>query len=144
MNLLTKTLMKTFVKGHVWLYKASGGRRGTMMNGRKLILLTTTGKRSGQPRTVPVVPFIDGKDMYVIASMGGAPSHPAWYGNLVANPDVGVQLGSETWRARATPLEGAERDRIWGRLTAEMPNFAKYQEKTTRVIPVIRLERQSN
>jgi deazaflavin-dependent oxidoreductase (nitroreductase family) len=137
-------LMKAFVKGHVWLYKSSGGRRGTTMNGRKLILLTTTGKRSGQPRTVPVVPFLDGNDMYVMASMGGAPTNPAWYGNLIANPVVGVQLGSETWRARAVPLEGAERDRIWSRITADMPNFAKYQEKTARVIPVVRLERQSN
>jgi deazaflavin-dependent oxidoreductase (nitroreductase family) len=134
-------LMKAFVKGHVWLYKASGGRRGTTMNGRKLILLTTVGKRSGQPRTVPVVPFFDGKEMYVMASMGGAPSDPAWYRNLVANPDVQVQLGPETWRAKAVPLEGQERDRIWSRVTAEMANFGKYQQRTSRIIPVVRLVR---
>jgi deazaflavin-dependent oxidoreductase (nitroreductase family) len=137
-------IFKAFVKGHVWLYKKSGGRRGAIMNGRKLILLTTTGKQSGQPRTVPVVPFLDGNTMYVMASMGGAPTNPAWYTNLVANPDVAVQLGAETWRARAVPLEGAERDRIWSRVTAEMPNFGDYQKKTSRVIPVVRLDRQTN
>ncbi len=136
--------MKAFVKGHVWLYKASGGRRGTTMNGRKLILLTTIGKKSGRPRTVPVVPFFDGQDMYVMASMAGAPSDPAWYRNLLANPDVGVQLGAEAWRARATPLEGEERDRVWKRVISDMPNFAKYQDKTSRVIPVVRLVRQSS
>lgn len=137
--------MKLFVKGHVWLYKSSGGRRGTTMRGRKLILLTTVGKKSGQQRTVPVVPFIEGDEMFVIASMGGAPSHPAWYGNLCANPQVGVQLGAEQWRARAVPLaEGEERDRVWKRITAAMPDFGKYQTKTSRVIPVVRLERVSN
>lgn len=144
MNPLMKALMKAFVKAHVWLYRSSGGRRGGTMSGRKLILLTTIGKRSGQPRTVPVVPFLDGKDMYVMASMGGAPAHPAWYQNLVANPEVRVQLGSDTWRARAIPLEGKERDDLWIRVTAEMANFGKYQLKTSRVIPVVRLDRQAS
>src|SRR6516162_8162586 len=129
-------LMKAFVKGHVWLYKASGGRRGTMMNGRQLILLTTIGKRSGQERIVPVVPFVDGGKMYVMASMGGSPTHPAWFNNLVANPDVRVQRGTETWRAKAVPLEGVERDRVWNLVKADMPNFGKYEQKTSRVIPV--------
>jgi deazaflavin-dependent oxidoreductase (nitroreductase family) len=137
-------LMKLFVKGHVWLYETSGGRRGTTMQGRKLILLTTTGRKSGQPRTVPVVPYIDGNEMFVMASMGGAPSHPAWYANLLANPEVGVQLGPDRWRARATPVEGEERDRLWKRITQVMPNFGKYQEKTSRVIPVVRLTRLSS
>jgi len=135
-------LLKLFVKGHVWLYKASGGRRAATMRGRKVILLTTVGKKSGQPRTVPVVPFFDGDDVFVIASMGGAPTHPAWFLNLRANPDVGVQLGPNQWRARAVPVDGEERDRLWKRITAAMPDFAKYQEKTSRVIPVVRLVRQ--
>jgi deazaflavin-dependent oxidoreductase (nitroreductase family) len=137
-------LMKLFVKGHVWLYKSSGGRRGITMRGRKLILLTTVGNKSGQPRTVPVVPFLDGDDIFVIASMGGAPIHPAWYLNLCKNPEVGVQLGPEKWRALAVPVkEGEERDRIWKRITEQMPDFGKYQEKTSRVIPVVRLVRQA-
>jgi deazaflavin-dependent oxidoreductase (nitroreductase family) len=137
-------LLKLFVKGHVLLSKSSGGRRGSTMQGRKIILLTTVGNKSGEPRTVPVVPFIDGADTYVMASMGGAPQHPAWYVNLRKNPDVQVQLGADSYRARAVTLdEGPDRDRIWKRITEDMPNFGEYQKKTTRVIPVVRLERQA-
>jgi deazaflavin-dependent oxidoreductase (nitroreductase family) len=138
-------IFKLFVKAHVWMYKSSGGKRGATMRGRPLILLTTTGKKSGQARTVPVVPYLDGEDMYVIASMGGAPQHPAWFTNLRANPDVGVQLGPETWRARAEVVaEGAERDRLWKGITDQMPNFGEYQKKTARVIPVVKLVRQAS
>jgi deazaflavin-dependent oxidoreductase (nitroreductase family) len=137
-------LLKLFVKGHVWLYQSSGGRRGGTMNGRKILLLTTVGNKSGQSRTVPVVPFFDGGETYVIASMGGAPQHPAWYKNLLANPAVGVQVGADRWKARAAVVdEGAERDRLWKKITEEMPNFGKYQEKTSRVIPVVRLIKQA-
>jgi deazaflavin-dependent oxidoreductase (nitroreductase family) len=137
-------LFKLIVKGHVWLYESSGGRRGSNMRGRKVLLLTTVGNKSGQMRTVPVVPFFDGSETYVIASMGGAPEHPAWYRNLSANPDVGVQLGSEKWRARAVVVdEGPERDRLWKGITEQMPNFGEYQKKTSRVIPVVRLVKQA-
>jgi deazaflavin-dependent oxidoreductase (nitroreductase family) len=135
-------LFKLFVRLHVWLYRSSGGKRGTTMRGRQLILLTTTGKKTGKQRTVPVVPFRDGGDMYVMASMGGAPQNPAWFNNLVANPDVGVQLGADTWRARAEVVpEGAERDRLWKAITTDMPGFGEYEKKTTRVIPVVKLVR---
>jgi deazaflavin-dependent oxidoreductase (nitroreductase family) len=137
-------LFKLFVQGHVWLYQTSGGRRGSTMGGRKVLLLTTVGNKSGKSRTVPVVPFFDGGETYVIASMGGAPAHPAWYKNLRANPEVGVQLGGEKWRARAVAVdEGPERDRLWKAIVEQMPNFGTYQEKTTRVIPVVRLARQA-
>jgi deazaflavin-dependent oxidoreductase (nitroreductase family) len=131
---------KLFVKGHVWLYKSSGGKRGSMMQGMKIILLTTKGRKTGEPRTVPVVPYRDGDEMYVIASMAGAPQHPAWFHNLSADPDVSVQLGAETWRARAEVVpEGPERDRLWKAITELMPNFGEYQKKTTRVIPLVHL-----
>lgn len=136
-------LFKLIVKAHVWLYQSSEGRRGSTMRGRKLLLLTTVGKKTGRERTVPVVPFFDGGETYVIASMGGAPQHPAWYLNLQANPDVGVQLGAEKWRARAVPVEGEVRHRLWKSIVEQMPNFGKYQEKTSRIIPVIRLEKES-
>jgi deazaflavin-dependent oxidoreductase (nitroreductase family) len=136
-------LLKLFVKGHVWLYQSSGGRRGATMQGRKILLLTTVGNKSGQERTVPVVPFFEGGETYVIASMGGAPEHPAWYKNLKAKPEVGVQIGPEKWRAKAIAVEGPERERLWKLITSEMPNFGKYQEKTSRVIPVVRLARQA-
>jgi deazaflavin-dependent oxidoreductase (nitroreductase family) len=136
-------LFKLFVKGHVWLYQSSGGRRGATMRGRKILLLTTTGSKTGKQRTVPVVPFFDGGETYVIASMGGAPEHPAWYKNLRANPEVGVQVGPDQWKARAVVVdEGADRDRLWNKIATEMPNFGEYQKKTTRVIPVVRLARQ--
>jgi len=136
-------LFKLFVKGHVWLYQSSGGRRGATMGGRKILLLTTTGSKTRKQRTVPVVPFFDGGETYVIASMGGAPEHPAWYKNLRANPEVGVQVGPDQWKARAVVVdEGADRDRLWNKIATEMPNFGEYQKKTTRVIPVVRLARQ--
>jgi deazaflavin-dependent oxidoreductase (nitroreductase family) len=136
-------LLKLFVAGHVRLYQSSGGRWGSTMSGRKILLLTTTGNKSGKSRTVPVVPFLDGGETYVIASMGGAPEHPAWYRNLRANPEVGVQIGAEQWRARAVVVEdGPERQRLWTQIVEQMPNFGKYQEKTSRVIPVVRLARQ--
>jgi deazaflavin-dependent oxidoreductase (nitroreductase family) len=137
-------LFKLFVKGHVWLYQSSGGRRGATMQGRKILLLTTVGNKSGKSRTVPVVPFFEGAETYVIASMGGAPEHPAWYKNLLANPDVSVQVGADTWRSRATVVdEGPERDRLWKAIVEQMPNFGEYQKKTSRVIPVVRLARQA-
>ena len=105
-----------------------------------VILLTTKGRKTGEARTVPVVPYLDGDEMYVIASMGGAPQHPAWFNNLTADPDVGVQRGGDVWRARAEVVpEGAERDRLWKGITELMPNFGEYEKKTTRVIPVVHL-----
>jgi deazaflavin-dependent oxidoreductase (nitroreductase family) len=133
-------LFKLFVKGHVWLYRSSGGRRGATMQGMKVLLLTTKGRKSGEARTVPIVYYLDGDEMYVIASMGGAPQSPAWFHNLTADPDVTVQRGPDTWRARAEVVpEGAERDRLWKGVTEQMPNFGEYQKKTTRVIPVVHL-----
>jgi proline iminopeptidase len=79
-----------------------------------------------------------------MASMAGAPQHPSWFLNLQKNPTVGVQLGADRWRARATVVEGEEREALWKRITAEMPGFAKYQEKTSRLIPVVRLQREAD
>jgi deazaflavin-dependent oxidoreductase (nitroreductase family) len=137
MNLLARL----FVKGHVVLYQSSDGKRGGMMRGMPVLLLTTRGRKSGRERTVPVVPHRDGDTLYVIASMGGAPQNPAWYVNLKANPEVGVQLGANKFRARAQTLEEPERARIWAQITAAMPNFADYQKRTSRIIPVVRLVR---
>lgn len=133
---------KLIVKLQVWLYQSSGGRRGSRMRGRQLVLLTTTGSKTGKQRTVPLVPFREGEQLYVMASLAGAPEHPAWFKNLRAKPDVEVQLGADKWRARAEIVpEGPERDRLWNAITAELPNFGDYQKKTTRVIPVVRLVR---
>jgi deazaflavin-dependent oxidoreductase (nitroreductase family) len=136
-------LFKLFVKGHVWLYRSSDGKRGAKMGGLPVLLLTTRGRKSGAQRTVPVVPFKDTGETYVIASMGGQPQHPAWFFNLKANPEVEVQLGSDRWHARAEELSPERRNDVWPRIVAAMPNFGEYQKKTSRVIPVVRLVKQS-
>ncbi len=138
------TFGQLFIKGHVWLYRSSGGKRGGSIKGMPVLLLTTRGRKTGEARTVPLVPFVDGDDYYVMGSMGGAPAHPAWFLNAEKNPDVEVQVGADTWRARAVVLPEAERAKIWPRVKERYPNFADYEKKTTRVIPVVHLQRQAN
>ena len=123
-------------------FRANGGKVTGMFAGRPLLLLTTTGARSGQRRTTPLVHTWDGDRIVVIASKGGAPTSPGWYHNLVANPTVTVELGAETFPAKATAVTGAERDRLYAAQAALMPTFAEYETKTTRKIPVVVLERQ--
>jgi deazaflavin-dependent oxidoreductase (nitroreductase family) len=106
-----------------------------------MMLLTTTGAKSGQPRTTPLVHTRSGDDLVIIASKGGDPKHPAWYHNLVANPTVEVEVGTDRYSATARVAEGDEREALWKAQAALMPNFDEYQEKTTRQIPVIVLER---
>ena len=120
--------------------------RGTItegpFTGRDLLLLTTTGKRTGQPRTHPLVYTKDGDRLLVIASKGGAPTHPAWYHNLRAHPLVTVEVGAETYTATAIPVTGgAERRRLYDQHAAINPGFKDYEKKTTRVIPAVLLER---
>ncbi|MFI5261191.1 MAG: nitroreductase family deazaflavin-dependent oxidoreductase [Candidatus Limnocylindrales bacterium] len=110
------------------------------MTGRRLLLLTTTGARSGLPRTSPVAYTRDGDAFVIIASKGGAPTHPAWYHNLLAHPTVTVEVGGDSWRAVATPVHGAERRRLYDVQAALMPGFAEYETRTQRVIPVVRLQ----
>ena len=109
--------------------------------GRNLLLLHTTGARSGEDRLAPVVYTRDGDAIVIVASKGGAPTDPAWYRNLLANPVVTVELGGETFQAKATAVEGGERDRLYAAHAAEHPSFKDYPTKTTRVIPVVRLVR---
>jgi deazaflavin-dependent oxidoreductase (nitroreductase family) len=109
--------------------------------GRRLILLTTTGARSGQPRTAPLAFTRDGDRYVVIASKGGSPSHPDWYHNLVRNPVVTLETGEETFQARARIAEGEERERLYTAQAALMPTFAEYQRRTARQIPVVVFER---
>jgi deazaflavin-dependent oxidoreductase (nitroreductase family) len=125
-------------------FRANAGKVGGQFDGAPLLLLHTTGARSGQERVHPVVYLADGDRLYVFASKAGAPTNPDWYHNLVANPDVTLELGSETVPARATPLEGEERDRVFRRQAERMPGFADYERKAQgRVIPVIALDRAS-
>jgi deazaflavin-dependent oxidoreductase (nitroreductase family) len=112
-----------------------------MFKGARLLLLTTTGARSGKTRINPLAFTRDGEHYVVIASKGGSPTHPDWYHNLVALPDVTVEVADERFDARARIAQGEERDRLYAAQAALMPGFAEYQRKTTRQIPVVVLER---
>ncbi|MGW6458182.1 nitroreductase/quinone reductase family protein [Streptomyces sp. NPDC055078] len=122
-------------------FRANGGEVGGPFEGARLLLLTTTGARSGTRRTTPVayLPDADGR-VLVIASAAGAPRHPAWYHNLVANPQVTVESGVFTYDARAVVLTGAERDRAFARAVEADSGWADYQARTSRVLPVIALQ----
>ena len=109
--------------------------------GRNLLLLTTTGARTGLPRTSPLAFSRDGDDYVVIASKGGAPTHPAWYHNLIANPSVTLEVGAETFAATARVATGTERRRLYDAQAAVMPGFAAYEQNTDREIPVVVLQR---
>jgi deazaflavin-dependent oxidoreductase (nitroreductase family) len=110
--------------------------------GDRLLLLTTRGARTGRRHTTPLAFTRDGEHYVVAASMGGAPRHPAWYHNLVKNPAAEVEVGSDTFMVHATPLpSGSERDRLYEQHAQVMPGFRGYQEKTTRIIPVVLLDR---
>lgn len=109
--------------------------------GSSLLLLTATGAKSGRQHTTPLAYTRDGDRYIILASKGGAPTNPAWYHNLVAHPEVTVEVGGETFQSRASVAEGAERERLFNQMAAKMPGFADYQRNTTRQIPVILLTR---
>jgi deazaflavin-dependent oxidoreductase (nitroreductase family) len=122
-------------------FRANAGRVGGPFEGTPILLLTTVGARSGQARTTPVAYMPDGERMVIFASKGGAPTNPGWYHNLLANPVVTVEVGSDKFEAKATVTSGEERRRLFVRQAERTPQFAEYQNKTTRQIPVIALER---
>jgi deazaflavin-dependent oxidoreductase (nitroreductase family) len=122
-------------------FRANAGKVGGFFEGSNMILLTTTGAQSGEPRLSPLVYFKDGDRLFIVASKGGAPSHPDWYHNLREHPEVTVEIGTETYQAKATALEEPERAERFAVIAAEAPGFGEYQEKTTRVIPVVELHK---
>jgi deazaflavin-dependent oxidoreductase (nitroreductase family) len=122
-------------------FRKNRGQVTGMFAGAPLVLITTTGAKSGNRRTTPVVHTTDGDNVVIIASKGGAPTSPDWYFNLVANPGVTVELPDETFEARARVAQGDERERLWRAQADQMPNFDEYQKATTREIPVVVLER---
>ncbi|GAA2251188.1 nitroreductase/quinone reductase family protein [Streptomyces amakusaensis] len=122
-------------------FRANAGQVGGPFEGARLLLLTTTGARTGTPHTTPVGCLPDGGErVLVIASAAGAPRNPAWYHNLVANPRVTVESGVFTYEAEAVVLRGEERDRAFARAAEADPGWAEYQAKTSRVIPVVALQ----
>ena len=122
-------------------FRANAGKVGGRWEGRDLLLLTTTGRKSGRAHTTPMVYTRDGDRLLVYASKAGAPTHPDWYLNLVADPNVIVEVGDDRYDATAAPLESDERNRAFTEQAERNPAFAEYQEKTDRVIPVVALTR---
>jgi deazaflavin-dependent oxidoreductase (nitroreductase family) len=125
-------------------FRAHGGKVGGMWEGTPLLLLTTAGARSGERRTTPMAYLPDGDRLIVWASNGGSPRNPDWYHNLLAHPQVTVEVGTETFDAIAVVTADAERDRLWARGVAVYPSLAEHQAKTTRQIPVIALSRHAS
>lgn len=130
-----------FNRGVIAEFRANEGKVGGPFQGAPMILVTHKGAKSGKEYTTPLVYSQDGDAVVIIASKAGAPDDPQWYRNMVANPDVTVEIGTETYAARARVAEGAERDRLYAAQAAMMPNFDEYAAKTSRVIPVIVLDR---
>jgi deazaflavin-dependent oxidoreductase (nitroreductase family) len=135
------TAVSDFNRSVIDEFRTHDGKVAGPFEGAPLLLLTTTGAKSGRRHTTPVVYLRDGDRILVFGSKAGAPTHPAWYHNLVANPTVTVELPGERFDARAVVTEGEERDRLFDLQKSKMPGFADYERKTTREIPVIALER---
>lgn len=130
-----------WIADHLRRYQASDGADGHLWNGVPTLLLTTTGRKSGKPITLPLIYGRDGDRYVIVASRGGAPDHPGWYKNLVAQPAVDLQVAAEKFPARATTASGDERARLWRAMTKLWPAYDEYQGKTRREIPVVVLER---
>lgn len=122
-------------------FRSNGGRVGGTYADRPLLLLNTKGAKSGETRTTPLAYLTDGDRLIVFASMLGAPKHPAWYYNLVAHPEVTVEIGAEKFNAIATTATGEERDRLWAKASTLLPVLNEHQAKTTRQIPLVILQR---
>lgn len=122
-------------------FRTNGGKVGGQFEGAPLLLLTSTGAKTGRKHTTPVMYLADGDRMLIFASKAGAPSSPAWYHNLIANPEAAVEVGEENFQVRATVLQGEERDRLYDQQASLYPGFREYQDKTSRIIPVVALTR---
>lgn len=121
-------------------FRANAGKVGGPFEGAPMVILHTTGAKSGKERITPLVYQADGDNVVIFASKGGAPDNPAWYHNVVAHPDVVTEVGTETTPRRARVATGDERERLWSRQKELMPGFADYEARTTRQIPVVVLE----
>jgi len=122
-------------------FRGNAGKLGGGFAGAPMLLLTTTGAKSGIARTTPLAYLREGDRVYIFGSKAGAPTNPDWYHNLIANPRVTVEIGSEKYEADAVEVTGAERDRIFAAQAEAMPGFKDYEAKSPRVIPVIELRR---
>jgi deazaflavin-dependent oxidoreductase (nitroreductase family) len=132
-----KAVARGFLRTAVWLYRRSGGKIAGKMFGAPLLLLTTTGRKSGRSWTVPLMYQPDGDRWVIIASNGGKANHPAWWLNLRARPAASVQIGRDVHPVTAVEATGDERERLWRRMADMYKGYDRYTEKTTRTIPVV-------
>jgi len=128
---------------HVRVYRETGGERGYHWKGATILLLTTSGRKSGEPRTMPLIHRVDGDRWVVVASKGGWAHDPIWFKNLQADPNATIEVHDETIPVRARVAEGEERERLWKLMNEDWPAYSSYQERTDRQIPVVVLERRS-
>jgi deazaflavin-dependent oxidoreductase (nitroreductase family) len=122
---------------HAGVYRATGGKLFGRMGKSPILLLNTVGRRSGKERSTPLLYVVDGEEFVIIASKGGAPTHPAWYLNLMANQDATVEVGDRKVRVRAEEVNGEEKVRLWRKMAAMYPTYDDYQKKTQREIPLL-------
>lgn len=140
---IANPIIKAMSRLNTWAYRATGGKLGgRFLRGAPVLLLTTTGRKSGAPRVAPLIYLRDGERLVLVASKGGMDHHPLWYRNLVANPEVEVQLGRAVIPMRARTADDAERSALWPRLLAVYRDYADYQARTQRTIPVVILEKR--
>ena len=139
---MNTVLMKTIGKVHSALYRLTSGALGAKLGGRPMLLLTTTGRKSGKPRTTPLQYMHDGENMVVVASNGGNQHHPAWWWNIEANPEATAQAGKATQRVRAETANEQERARLWPILVEAYPGYQGYEDETERTVPVVILRPQ--
>jgi deazaflavin-dependent oxidoreductase (nitroreductase family) len=130
-----------FNRGVIDEFRANDGKTSGPFAEAPLLLLTTTGAKTGKERVIPIVYTRDGDRLVIAASKGGAPTNPDWFRNLSANPQVTIELPGEKFRARATVADRVERDRLYAAHAEAMPGFAQYEQKTDRVIPIVVLDR---
>lgn len=132
-------MLKLFSRIHAFLYRLSGGRIGGRFKSSPVLLLTTTGRKSGKQRTTPLLYAEDAGRYVVVASVGGAPKHPAWYLNLRGNSHADIQVGGRTLHAHAETVPAEERARLWAVMTQMYPPYDDYQARTSREIPLVTL-----
>ena len=142
MAITRNALVELFWRVHPKLYRWTGGRIGGSIGPMPVLLLTTTGRKTGASRTTALTYLPHGDDFVVIASVLGEPRHPAWWLNLEARPDANVEIGRERHAVRARKAEGAERETLWKAVVAKMPDYEEYGRRTSRRIPVVVLERR--
>ena len=127
---------------HVRVYRETGGERGYRWRGTEILLLSTRGRRTGEQHTTPLIHRTDGGRWVIVASKGGAPDDPGWFKNLAAEPNASIQVLDEEIPVRVSVAEGEERERLWSLMTEVWPAYDEYQQRTTRQIPVVILERR--